>query len=71
MASTPYLYSMTLPHPVVFLVDVDNTLLDNGRIQQHLKDHLKRNFGRAAREGYWQILEELSDGGRSAAQGAR
>jgi hypothetical protein len=28
---------MTLPHPVVFLVDVDNTLLDNDRIQQDLK----------------------------------
>ena len=27
-------------HPVVFLVDVDNTLLDNGRIQRDLRDHL-------------------------------
>jgi FMN phosphatase YigB (HAD superfamily) len=50
---------MTLPHPIIFLVDVDNTLLDNDRIQQDLKDHLERAFGRAARDGYWHILEDL------------
>ena len=50
---------MTPPHPIVFLIDVDNTLLDNDGIQQDLKDHLERSFGRAARERYWRILEEL------------
>lgn len=50
---------MTLPHPIVFLVDVDNTLLDNDGIQQDLKDHLERAFGLAARERYWRILEDL------------
>jgi FMN phosphatase YigB (HAD superfamily) len=50
---------MTRPHPIVFLIDVDNTLLDNDRIQQDLKEHLERAFGRAAREGYWSILEDL------------
>jgi FMN phosphatase YigB (HAD superfamily) len=45
--------------PVVFLVDVDNTLLDNDGIQQDLKDHLERAFGSAARERYWRILEDL------------
>ena len=50
---------MTLPHPIVFLVDVDNTLLDNDAIQQDLKDHLERTFGLAARERYWRILEDL------------
>jgi FMN phosphatase YigB (HAD superfamily) len=50
---------MTLPHPVVFLVDVDNTLLDNDRIQQDLKHHLERAFGLASRERYWRILEDL------------
>jgi FMN phosphatase YigB (HAD superfamily) len=50
---------MTLPHPIVFLVDVDNTLLDNDGIQQDLKDHLERAFGRASRERYWRILEDL------------
>jgi hypothetical protein len=28
-------------HPTVFLVDVDNTLLDNDAIQQDMKDHLE------------------------------
>ena len=50
---------MTSPDPVVFLVDVDNTLLDNDRIQQDLKDHLERAFGLASRERYWAILEDL------------
>jgi FMN phosphatase YigB (HAD superfamily) len=50
---------MTLPHQFVFLVDVDNTLLDNDGIQQDLKDHLERAFGLAARERYWRILEDL------------
>ena len=48
-----------MPHPFVFLVDVDNTLLDNDQIQQDLKDHLARCFGTAARDRYWTILEEL------------
>jgi FMN phosphatase YigB (HAD superfamily) len=50
---------MTLPHPLVFLVDVDNTLLDNDGIQQDLKEHIERAFGLASRERYWRILEDL------------
>ena len=50
---------MILPKPLVFLVDVDNTLLDNDAIQQDLKEHLERAFGCAARERYWRILEDL------------
>src|SRR5215467_7304696 len=50
---------MTLPHPIVFLVDVDNTLLDNDGIQQDLKDHLDRTYGVAARARYWRIPEDL------------
>ena len=45
--------------PIVFLVDVDNTLLHNDGIQQDLKDHLERAFGLASRERYWRILEDL------------
>ena len=44
---------------IVFLVDVDNTLLDNDRIQNDLKRHLEREFGAACRDRYWAILEEL------------
>jgi len=49
---------MTLS-PIVFLVDVDNTLLDNDRIQNDLKHHLEVEFGEACRDRYWAILEEL------------
>jgi FMN phosphatase YigB (HAD superfamily) len=47
------------PHPVVLLVDVDNTLMDNDRIQNDLKSHLEQKFGAAGRERYWAILEKL------------
>jgi FMN phosphatase YigB (HAD superfamily) len=50
---------MARPHPIVFLVDVDNTLVDNDGIQQDLKDHLEETYGLAARERYWTILEGL------------
>jgi FMN phosphatase YigB (HAD superfamily) len=44
---------------VVFLFDVDNTLLDNDAIQEDLGEHLQREFGRASRERYWAIFEAL------------
>jgi len=47
------------PAPIVFLVDVDNTLLDNDRIQEDLKRHLEREFGARTRDRYWAILEAL------------
>jgi FMN phosphatase YigB (HAD superfamily) len=51
--------SIMTAHPIVFLVDVDNTLLDNDRIQDDLKRHLEREFGAASRDRYWAILEAL------------
>jgi len=45
---------------VVFLVDVDNTLLDNDRIQDDLRRHLEREFGAASRDRYLAILEARS-----------
>lgn len=50
---------MVRVYPIVFLVDVDNTLLDNDGVQQDLKDHLERTYGRGARDRYWRILEQL------------
>jgi FMN phosphatase YigB (HAD superfamily) len=50
---------MTLPSSIVFLVDVDNTLLNNDHIQDDLKRHLEREFGAACRDRYWTILEQL------------
>jgi len=44
---------------IVFLVDVDNTLLDNDHIQADIKAYLERQFGAPSRDRYWAILEEL------------
>lgn len=46
-------------HDVVFLVDVDNTLLDNDRIIGDLRDHLTQEFGRASSDRYWTLFEQL------------
>ncbi len=44
---------------LIFLFDVDNTLLDNDRVQQDLRDYLAREHGEAARDRYWAIFEQL------------
>jgi FMN phosphatase YigB (HAD superfamily) len=44
---------------LVFLLDCDNTLLDNDRVQDDLRNHLERNFGAASRDRYWAMLEAL------------
>jgi hypothetical protein len=44
--------------PVVFLLDVDNTLLDNDRIIADLKQHLTQAFGVERQERYWKIFEQ-------------
>ena len=50
---------MTPPSDLVFLVDCDNTLLDNDRVESDLLDHLEREFGADSRDRYWAIFEEL------------
>jgi len=45
--------------PVVFLVDVDNTLLDNDRITADLRQYLEREVGPERHERYWTIFEGL------------
>jgi FMN phosphatase YigB (HAD superfamily) len=50
---------VAISNPTVFLVDVDNTLLDNDGLQDDLKRHLEREFGAASRDRYWTILEQL------------
>jgi FMN phosphatase YigB (HAD superfamily) len=47
------------PSEVVFLLDVDNTLLDNDRVQDDLRDHLAGEFGVESRDRYWAIFEKL------------
>jgi FMN phosphatase YigB (HAD superfamily) len=45
--------------PLVFLVDVDNTLLDNDRLIADLMNHLEREYGTESRTRYAQILEDV------------
>jgi FMN phosphatase YigB (HAD superfamily) len=44
---------------VVFLVDVDNTLLDNDHIQADIRAYLEHQYGVGTRDRYWAILEDL------------
>jgi FMN phosphatase YigB (HAD superfamily) len=46
---------------IVFFFDCDNTLLDNDRVLDDLRTHLKRAFGAAQQERYWEIFESLRD----------
>ncbi len=46
-------------HPVVFLLDVDNTLLDNDHVVADLMRHLEREVGHERQQRYWTIFEEL------------
>ena len=46
---------------LLFLVDVDNTLLDNDRIQADLREHLQSAYGAECRDRYATILQQLWD----------
>lgn len=45
--------------PVVFLVDVDNTLLDNDHVTADLRRHLDLAVGPEGRARYWALFEQL------------
>jgi FMN phosphatase YigB (HAD superfamily) len=44
---------------LVFLFDVDNTLLDNDRVTNDLKRHLEKEVGPERQQRYWDIFEQL------------
>jgi FMN phosphatase YigB (HAD superfamily) len=46
---------------VIFLLDVDNTLLDNDRFAADLGDRLEQAFGPAERARYWTIFAQLRE----------
>ena len=46
---------------VIFLLDVDNTLLDNDRFAADLGDRLEQAFGASERARYWEIFGRLRD----------
>jgi FMN phosphatase YigB (HAD superfamily) len=50
---------MNAPDQVVFLLDCDNTLLDNDRVIDDLRTHLASEFGPENRDRYWSIFESL------------
>jgi FMN phosphatase YigB (HAD superfamily) len=47
--------------PLVFLFDVDNTLLDNDRVVADLKRHLEKRVSPEKARQYWAIFEKLRD----------
>ena len=50
---------MITMHDTVFLFDVDNTLLDNDRVQADMGTHLAENYGQETHDRFWEIFEEL------------
>jgi FMN phosphatase YigB (HAD superfamily) len=44
---------------VVFLFDVDNTLIDNDRIIADMRRHLDTDIGTSSAEKYWAYFEEI------------
>ena len=51
--------SSSKPVKMVFLFDVDNTLLDNDRVTADLQKHLEREVGPERAQHYWTIFEQL------------
>ena len=50
---------MSAPEEVVFLLDVDNTLLNNDQVVADLREHLTEEFGTTSSDRYWEIFETL------------
>ena len=48
-----------MPKEIVFLFDVDNTLLDNDRVTSDLRKHVEREVGSERGVLYWKIFEQL------------
>jgi FMN phosphatase YigB (HAD superfamily) len=48
-----------MKHKIVFLFDVDNTLLDNDRVTADLRQHLESQVGAVQARKYWEIFEQL------------
>ncbi len=50
---------MPISPRIVFLFDVDNTLLDNDRVTLDLKRHLEQQVGPQRQQRYWEFFEQL------------
>lgn len=52
---------MANTNPIVFLFDVDNTLLNNDRVAEDLQRHMTKAFGAERQKRYWVLFEELRE----------
>jgi FMN phosphatase YigB (HAD superfamily) len=48
-----------MPPDLTYLIDVDDTLLDNDAVIEDLKRHLLEAFGAEGQQRYWDIFESL------------
>jgi FMN phosphatase YigB (HAD superfamily) len=48
-------------HDLVFLLDVDNTLLDTDRVSLDLRCFLEREIGHEGQQRYWSLFKQLRD----------
>jgi FMN phosphatase YigB (HAD superfamily) len=48
-----------MPEKIVFLFDVDNTLLDNDQVVADLMQYLEREIGSERQQRYWAYFEQL------------
>src|SRR6476646_312140 len=51
--------STSSPDSLVFLIDVDETLINNDAICEDLKQHLVETVGEEGKERYWALFEQL------------
>ena len=61
MPASSSLADLSMGSPVVYLLDVDNTLLDNDRVVADLMRHLDRIVGHDSERRYWDIFERLRE----------
>ena len=52
-------YEIKFMEKLVFLFDVDNTLLDNDRVSKDLRKFLEKEVGEKRSNHYWEIFEKL------------
>jgi len=50
---------MSKVHPLVSLLDVDDTLFDNDALERELREHLSRSWKASGRDRFWEIFEQL------------
>src|SRR5205807_10427730 len=51
--------AINMGHKLVFLFDVDKTLLDNDRVSADSKQHLDKEVGHERQQRYRELFEEL------------